>query len=277
MHVHLKHVGAALLLAGCGSSIAASGCANDDSSLFIAGCLEVARDTCTATATATATYVGVASLAGGLGKPYICAAQVENQLVPTGNPMTLETETGRVNLQTADIKVLDSTGNVYQRTTFSPGAAAFTVPIQGFIDVGDGTNPGLGVSFVEFIDSQTALDLSALAFKKGAQTVQVQVLLHGQSLGGENIHSQLYFLYPITIEAGSECVQPPGEPCSGGTDKPAADCEIGQDESGVDCRLLGASAATACGTLVCSNPLLLSTATCPPVGTQADMSCCNAM
>ena len=275
MHVHLKHAGAALLLvAGACTLNAASGCANDDSSMFIAGCLAVARDSCTAMATATATFVGFGSLAGGLGKPYICAAQVENQLVPTGNAMTLQTETGRIVLQTADIEILDASGGVYTRTKFSPGAAKFTVPITGFIDVGDGTNPGLGVSFIEFIDSQTALDLSALAMTKGAQTVQVQVLLHGQSLGGESIHSQLYFLYPITVDAGSLCVVPPGEPCSGGTDKPNADCEPGQDEGGVDCRLFGASAADACQILVCTNNML-STATCPAAGTVADMSCCD--
>jgi|HubBroStandDraft_6_1064221.scaffolds.fasta_scaffold616501_2 hypothetical protein len=279
MHVHLKHAGAALLLAAGGSIFSVTGCANDDSSMFLAGCLQVARDTCTATATATATFQLEGTIAGGLGAPYECFAQVENQLVPTGNAMTLMTETGRVILQSADIKVLDSTGAVYTRAKVSPGPAEFTVPITGFIDVGDGTNPGLGVAEVTFIDSDTVKDLGLLAAQKGAQQVQVQALLHGQSLGGESIETQKYFLFPIVVEAGSQCYDPPGEMCSGGTDKPDADCIIGQDElNGVDCRLLSADPALACATLECTPPATgtgsLAGAHCPAVPGVVDGSCC---
>ena len=187
MHVHLKHVGAALLLAGCGSSIAASGCANDDSSLFIAGCLLVARDTCTATRHVDDRHLrGRASIDGGLAKSlHVCAAQVENQLVADGQPDDADDRDGareppdgrrqgpRLHGQrlSAD-PVLQGAGGV-QRPDHRASSTWATA-----------RTGGLGVSFVEFIDSETAQDLSALAFKKGAQTVQVQVLLHGQTLGG---------------------------------------------------------------------------------------------
>lgn len=276
MHVNLKHAGAALLLAAGGTILSAGGCAYDDSTLFIAGCLQIARSTCTATATSNAVFQLEGTIAGGLGAPYECFAQVENQFVPTGNSMTLMTETGRVVLQSADIKVLDpSTGDVYQRTMVSPGAAEFSVPITGFIDVGDGTDPGLGVAEITMIDSDTVQDLGLAAIQKGEQLVQVQVLLHGQSTGGEEVTTQHYFLYPIQILPGSECFVPAGEMCFGGTDKPDADCIIGQDElNGVDCRLLAADPNLACQQLECSTMGDLNTATCPKTPGVVDGSCC---
>jgi hypothetical protein len=276
MHVHLKHAGAALLLAAGGSIVSAAGCANDDSTLFISGCLQVARDTCAVTASTTATYQLTGTIAGGLGAPYECFAQVENQFVPTGNAATLMTETGRVVLQSADIKVLDSSGAVYTRAKISPGPAEFSIPITGFVDVGDGTDPGLGVTEVTLIDSDTVKDLGLLAVQQGVQLVQVQVLLHGQSLGGENIETQKYFLFPVEVVPGAQCYDPPGEMCAGGTDKPDADCIIGQDElNGVDCRLLSADPAIACQTLECTTPGDVLSAECPTTPGVVDGSCCT--
>jgi hypothetical protein len=270
MHVQLKHAGAALLLAVGGTIFSATGCANDDSSLFIAGCLAVPRDTCTAVASVMPTFQLGGVIAGSLGGQYSCFAQVENQLVPTGSSMTLKTETGRVVLQSADINILDASGNTYVRTSVAPGKAQFSVPITGFVNVGDGTDPGLGVSEIPFLDSDTVKDLGVKAAKSGDQLVQVQVLLHGQTLGGLDIQTQKYFLYPVTVTAGSECIVPPGDPCVGGTDKPDTDCLIGQDEpkGGVDCRLLDP-----CTFLICPGGMLAN-ATCPPAGQLGDGSCC---
>jgi hypothetical protein len=278
MHFQLKHAGACLLLAASGAFFSATGCVPDDSSLFIAGCLAVPRDTCAATATSSPSFEGFGTLAGGLGRPYQCAAQVENQLVPTGNSSTLMTETGHVVLQSADIKVLDSTGAVYTRSKVSPGPAEFTIPITGFVPVGQGTTAGLGVAWVELMDSDTAEDLSLFANKapnSGSVEVQVQVLLHGQTTGGLNIETQKYFLYPITVLAGSECFQPPGDMCFGSMDKPSADCLLGEDEAqGVDCRILAADPGLACANLVCATPKDITTAECPPKAGVVDGSCC---
>jgi hypothetical protein len=235
---------------------ASSACVQNESSLFVRGCMAVPRDTCELQASTTASFVGSGSIDGylnGQGQ-YHCFALFENQLVKRGDPTTLRVETSRIELYQAEVQVLDT--DPVNPTAYTK----FTVPTTGFADPGTGTEPGLGIADVVLIDYATLKSLADTAAKTNAiQKVVASVVLHGRTLGGQELTSN-EFKFPIDVCGGCGCAVPAGDVCIGSDSKPAADCLLGQDAS-VDCRALSPSVLR-CAVNSLGQPDLGS-ATCP--------------
>jgi hypothetical protein len=240
-----KRLGAVGLLATVWI-VLGSACANNESSIFIRGCMVPTHDTCTVTNDPTAPEL----LGGALDTQpayhhigvsgYTCDALVGNELNPVGNPSTLQTETSRVSFYQADVTILDESGDIVTRADGS--SAQYSVAVTGFADPGFGGLPGYGLAGILMIDSVTAQELAPPTGTAQAVKVVSSVVLHGRTLGGLEEKTRP-FIYPITVCRGCLCEQVPGTACSGGTDKPDPNCQIGQDFA-VDCRYLNASCSS---------------------------------
>ncbi len=277
MLVQLRRSGALALLAA-GAAVVGASCAENDSSIFIRGCLQVSRTDCTAQISTTSVLQLGGTVDAVYAGEYLCTVLVENQLVPRGDPNTLKTETSGVQLYDAEVQVLDPTqtdasGNMLAITQFS-------VPITGFIDPGTAGLPGTGTSDVIMVPASTIQSEAAKVASKGKeQTVVASVVIRGQTLGGLQVHTQ-EFLYPIRIFDGGTCVEPmSGMGCV--SDMPAMtmnDCRLGVDEiAGTDCSVIAQSVGI-CNTLECDlDPMgktIVTTARCP-ANTPPNDSCCH--
>jgi hypothetical protein len=221
-----------LLIAGMLSfaGMAAGGCADNNTMLFVRGVMAVQGD-CTVTPDPTAL-----TLLGGVMDTYFttqyrAALLVGNQLVSRGSRDQLRTESNRIVLKGAEVKILDSQENLLSE---------FTVPGTGFADVGSGSDPGYGVL-------STILIPSSFPVTPG-QLYLVDVRVFGDTLGDTEVTSAA-LRFPIStcdrcllsfpLEADDPAVS--GYQClSSDQQVENVPCRIGQDDA-VDCRLCAAS------------------------------------
>jgi hypothetical protein len=265
MHVHLRRAGAVTFLAAAAAVVPAS-CATNDSSIFVVGCVQVARDTCTAELSTTTVINFEGLIDAAFVKDYNCLLMVENQMVPEGNQTTQRTETSGVQLTDAEVQVFDPSAG----PTAAP-LAQFSVPITGYIPPGAGGQAGIGGTQVVLVDPAT------IASSPGhdQQLVVASVILHGNTLGGLSIATG-EFRYPITISEGSSCYVPAGSSCVTSNATAVADCRLGLDEpSGTNCQLIASIGV--CGTLECTlvgGKSDIASAHCP-VHIPPDNSCCT--
>jgi len=214
---------AALVAASASFSTA---CVDNESSLFVRGVLAVESGDCSANADPGATLKANGILDTALTSSYIGALLVGNQLVARGSPTQLRTETARVALRGAEVRVASTTQEILK---------SFSVDGTGFVDPAAGTSPGYGVFFATLIPNLERI---------GANTVIVNVRVFGRTLGGREVESG-ELAFPIQLCDGclisfpSEADDPttPEYDCV----MPAADdleepCYFGQDQT-VDCRL----------------------------------------
>jgi hypothetical protein len=156
----------------------------------------------------------------------------------------LKTETSRVQLQGAEVRVESISG------TSTVQEANFTVPGNGFVDPSSGDTPSFGLMGTVLIDSATGLRMqSALKMAGGVKRLTAHVKVFGRTLGGLSVESGEW-LFPINVCYGclvsfpADAIVADVKPrqCGGATTTAvAAPCDLGQDDS-VDCRLcLGAT------------------------------------
>jgi hypothetical protein len=279
MLVNLRRTGALALLAA-GAVVLAGSCANEDTSIFIRGCLDVPRDTCSADAATTSAMLLEGAIDGAYAGEYRCFALVENQMVQQGDPNTLKTETDGVQLYEAEVQVLNTGGEVI---TYGNTTAQFSVPISGWVDPATSGQPGVGISLVTLIDGATMQALGkAVTSTKVQQEVVVSVVIKGRTLGGFEVHTN-EFLYPIQVGYANSCSVPTGQQCvppAGMASTTATgDCLLGQDElSGTNCQLIASNIGFCklleCPTIAGTTFSDLSNAHCPSHNPPDD-SCCN--
>jgi hypothetical protein len=278
MHVlpTLARAGAVAFLAGAASMLS-SACVQNESSIFIRGCLQVPKDTCMQTGSTTSNFILDANIDGFLAGEYVCSALMENQLVARGDITKPRTETSRVSFYQAEVQVFtnDQPPKLIQRKDGSP--AQFSVPLTGFADPGTGIDPGLGIADIVMLDFATLSELALTAAQPGGthQLVVASVIVKGRTLGGTEVQSNT-FTFPIDVCGGCMCRQPSQQLCAGGSTKAASDCSLGQDEPGgiVDCRNLDP-----CTQLECDIPgkmNSLAAAHCPANPLAVNKSCCGA-
>jgi len=277
MQVQLRRSGALALLVAAAAVVPVL-CAEDDSSIFIRGCIQVSRTDCTAQISTTTTMQLGGTIDAAYAGQYLCTVLVENQLVARGDPTTLKTETSGVQLYDAEVQVLDptqldSSGNMLALTQFS-------VPITGFVDPGTAGLPGTGATDVIMVDAATIQAEAAKVSGTGkVQTVVASVIIRGMTLGGLQVHTQ-DFLYPIEVFEGSTCVEPMSGMCISTMPSTSMnDCRLGVDEvAGTDCSIIAMNVG-ACHTLECDTDMTtgksdLLSAHCPS-NSPPNASCCN--
>jgi hypothetical protein len=269
MHVNLRRT-AALVLLAVGATVVGGSCANEDTSIFIRGCLLAPHDTCTVTAATTSTQLLQGSIDGAYAGEYKCFALVENDMVAQENTNTLMTETDGVQLYEAEVQVLNSQSEVY---VFGGAPSQFSVPISGYVDPAMSGQPGVGISLVTLIDAATMQGIVAqVQSMKVQQLVIASVVIKGRTLGGFEVHTN-EFLFPITVGYVDSCSVPSGDTCVGGNNTSATgDCLLGQDEpAGTNCQLI-ASQLGFCHFLECG-PLVIDPTTGMMVSDFANAHC----
>jgi hypothetical protein len=230
------------LAAAAGSALlGGAGCADSESMLFIRQAqarVASGANGCTVDSSPSSLFITEGTLDLAFRTEYHAALLVGNQLVGRGNSSQLRTETSRVEIEGAIVRLEDG-----RNTVWGP----FTVPGSGFIDPATGSNPSYGLTEAIMLGStfgnELARDLrQTLAVRRFTSVVKVI----GKTLGGTAVESGEW-RFPLTVcyaclvsfppEANDPKLTRPNCDLPAGTGTTvAAPCALGQDD-GVDCRV----------------------------------------
>lgn len=220
--IHLVPFVVGLLAAWC-----TGGCADNESSLFVAGVVTPKAPECLASGDASGARLAEGILDISLRQTYEASLLVGSQLVGRASPNQVRTETSRVSLRGAEVRIFDEDGAQLKE---------FTVDGTGFVDPASGSTPGYGLLNATLIPAELATT---------PRKVVVHVKVFGRTLGGMDITSNELF-FPIRL--CRKClIQYPAEANSSGdlsnficgstTTQASSEmpCRLGQDAT-VDCR-----------------------------------------
>jgi hypothetical protein len=167
--------------------LGAFGCADNESSLFIEGVLNISSSDCVARPDAEAEFISRGVLDTAFAEGYVAAVQVGNQVTQQGNREKLRTETSRIHLEGVTGSVFDVQGGEHE----------FEAIGTGFVHPAAGTEPGLAAMFVNLVNADNIDEIAAAG--DGQMVVRFRVF--GRTLGGKEIESG-DFDYPIEICEG---------------------------------------------------------------------------
>lgn len=191
----LRKITCALGLTTLGT-LAVPGCADNDSMLFVEGVLAIEATDCVAKPESGALMRAAGTLDLSLRSGYRAALLVGSQLTQRGSREQLRTESARLALKGADITLQDA----YARDlVLGDSPNPFSTIGSGFVNPAGGTDPGLGVIFVDVIPA--ALVPAVASAVQGSGLVLAKIKVFGETLGGQKIESGEY-LYPIQICSG---------------------------------------------------------------------------
>ena len=170
-----------------------SACAHDDSSMFVydvlAPQLVSSGAVCFFTADPTQAFISSGTLDVALTDSYNAEYLVANQLVQQGNSNQFMTETSRINVQGAIVRITDASGN--QIKTYSRLTA-------GTIQPSIGTTPGYAPFNVTTIDHDTATGLVGQTMGGAVVRLVTYVRFYGHTLGGQYVESN-EFEFPVDV------------------------------------------------------------------------------
>jgi hypothetical protein len=242
----------------CVGGIFLPACAHDDSTLYVQqvvfpptpsnqlGCIYLSPNT-----TTPGEFSGEFDVA--LASSYSPVVIVGNQLVARGDGTQARTETNRVQLRGAVVRVTDSQGSQI---------STFTSLTEGTVDPSQGQSPGIAQAAVTIVDPATAATLRAgLTNRSARKTILAYFKVFGQTLGGTYVESGEFqhvvnvcagCLVTFPSEAVNQALVTPTQPTNCELGFPAGTqlngttialpCVIGQDQP-IDCRLCHGIAA----------------------------------
>jgi hypothetical protein len=223
----------AVLTVAVGSAIPA--CAHDDASLFIHGVLAPptpAGSLCTYTADPTAATISRGLVDGALTDAYAPEMLLGSTLIPQGNATQPDSETARIEVQGAQVRVVDPVDNSEWMNN--------TVLTSGIIEPASGTAPSYTAISATLMDAKAVAHFTP-PVGQATKLAVVYVSFYGQTLGGQSVESN-QFQFPVDVCAGCLVYFPPGAKaqnyCSGAVASTgtAHACVTGQDQS-VDCQV----------------------------------------
>lgn len=256
-----------LLTAGSlmlGSLFLAPSCADNNSSLFIVGVLDIGLSSCIGKPDNTGPFLSEGTLDTAFAPGYTALILVGNQLTQQGSREQLRTETSRVSLRGAEVQLTTLNGKALD----IPGAqAAFSTVGTGFVDPSAGSTPSYATMAVNLIPpGLTGLPAQVLA----------KIRVFGETLGGTSVtSSELDF--PITVCEGClvlydtpDTTQAAGAPfmcatttASSTQTTSAQPCILGQDQS-FSCALCAAASKDDMCRNPCMNPSFKMSPSCMP-------------
>jgi hypothetical protein len=243
----MKRLGAIGLLAAFG--VGAHGCSENNSSLFIRGALAIEETGCVARAEPGALMRGGGVLDVSFRQDYTAALLVGNQLSTQGDRDSLRTETARVTLTGAEVRLYDLENNQLDE---------YTVQASGFVDAAPtADSPGFGSVFVSVIRPESnfrTVGCEALDTPGQGCDIIVNVRVFGETLGQREVESNelqfpLHVCYGCLVAFPLVALDPVNNTCQGSDqdEVEATYCFLGQDAS-IDCRLCPRNSA-------CQSPL----------------------
>lgn len=199
------------------------GCADNESSIFVRQVMQLSAPACKTTGdpTAPSLLYGVLDVGAAKQAGYQATLLVGNHLVPRGSQQQIRTETARVNLRGAVVRIEDANGNTLQN---------YTLDATGFVDPGTDTQPGWGLLSTTLIPPGTP----------ALNWVTVRVKVFGQTLGGKDVESD-ELTFPINLcygclvdypDAANTITDGTGYECGSTTQAQSLTepCIIGQDD-----------------------------------------------
>ena len=213
-----------------GSLALAASCADNNSSLFVVGVIDINASACVAKSDTTAVLIAQGTMDVAFTSSYTAALLVGNQLTQRGSREQLRTETSRISLRGAEVTL--STLDAKELGHYSTAGT-------GFIDPSSGTTPGYSAMFVNIIPPA----LGKTAAVRNAGVVLAKVRVFGDTLGNTPVtSSELDFqirvcegclvLYPTSAadpgnrDNGYRCTQSASTTQTTDT----APCQFGQDQ-----------------------------------------------
>lgn len=205
-----------------GSFLSATGCADNSSSLFIAGVLyREPGSRCEFTPQGDATLLTDGVMDTSITKNYRMPLLIGNQLIARGDEDKLRTETARIVIRGAVVDVIDTASNT--------SLDNFTTNATGFAHPASGSNPGWGVTIVNVIPADLDLGLDLLETRE----LNIAVSVFGDTLGGEEVESST-LTFPVFACNGCLVDCSTSNPLNGSCDVfpdegITLDCYYGQD------------------------------------------------
>lgn len=175
-------------LLSLGSLALTPSCADNNSSLFVLGVINIDSSTCIAKADTTATILPNGTLDTAFLSSYTAWVLVGNQLTQRGSREQLRTETSRISLRGAEVTLTTLDGRELGN---------YSTVGTGFVDASTGDVASYGAMAVNIIPP--ALGTSDVV--KNARVVLAKIRVFGETLGGTSItSSELDF--PINVCEG---------------------------------------------------------------------------
>ncbi len=160
-------------------------CADNNSSLFVVGVIDIDATSCLAKADTTASFLASGTMDYAFTNSYTASVLVGNQLTQRGDHDTLRTETSRISLRGAEVTLTTLDGHELGH---------YSTVGTGFVDASAGDVPSYASMAVNLIPPT----LGASATVRNAKVVLAKIRVFGDSLGNASItSSELDF--PINI------------------------------------------------------------------------------
>ncbi len=209
----------ALTTFGLLTAAATSGCADNESMLFIVG-VAAPDGECNVTPDEGATILLGGVIDTAFTSTYTGRLLVGNQLTQRGSREETKTETSRIAIRGAEVQIFTPQQELIKE---------YTVAATGFVNQAPNGDASYGVASVTLIDSNTGTQLAnQLGSDPNARVgVVVEVRVFGDSLGGSEVTSAK-LTYPITACYACTLTCPSEDP---NIDVP---CSLGNDDT-VDC------------------------------------------
>ena len=163
-------------------------CATNDSMMFISGVAVRKAGSCTIKPDLSGTYLQKGAMDRLFASEYIAGLIVGNQIMQRGSRERVRTETSRVILKGAEVRLESPQGEEL--------VPAFSSIGTGFVDASDGTDASPGAMYATLIPASVAPLLEP-------GTVVAKVRVFGTTLGGEDVESSEL---PFPIEICDGCL-----------------------------------------------------------------------
>jgi hypothetical protein len=210
------------LLVGSVSS-ATWGCADNESTLFVVGVAKIESD-CTYAPSSSTPLLPQGVYDVGFGGEYQVGLILGNQMASRGAKSRSRTETSRMILEGAEVRLSLPSGGAVREPFTAPGA--------GFVDVGAGADPGYGILSVVIVPG-LPVEVLPTALRDGYVIAEIKAF--GKTLGGQDVESNV-FKFPVQVCEGCLVTFPTSAldqegNCAGSTttEDAASPCNWGQD------------------------------------------------
>jgi hypothetical protein len=182
-------------LLALGAAVTAAGtlpsCAQNDSMIYIVGVAVRKQGACTLKPEFDGTLLSGGAMDVQFASEYVAGVIIGNQLTARGSRERLRTETSKVALKGAEVRIETSDG----ATLIEP----FSTIGTGFVNQAEGADASPAGMFVTIIPSSVAKQLAGrLSADRRILTVVTKTRVFGTTLGGEEVESA-ELLFPIDI------------------------------------------------------------------------------
>ena len=175
-------------LLSLGSLALMPSCAENNSSLFVVGVLDINSTTCVAKPDTSSGFLAAGTLDLAFASSYSASVLVGNQLTQRGDRTQLRTETSRISLRGAEVTLTTLDGKALGN---------YSTVGTGFVDASSGDTPAYATMSVQIIPSALAANPAVRA----ARVILAKIRVFGDTLGNTSVtSSELDF--PINICEG---------------------------------------------------------------------------